>query len=153
MIQNLQKLDTNRDRQESAIYAFTIVTIVFLPLSTVAGILGMNTKDVRNMEIDQRVFWAVAIPLMVIVIVLCLIWAGELGNFGEGFANLWRRNDRSRTGRGYAPLPDRYNEVTRYYTSPPQQAPPGRIIYGGRQDEDYYFGRPRRNRRDLFDHV
>lgn len=93
---NLQKIDTNKDRQEAAIYAFTIVTIVFLPLSTVAGIMGMNTVDIRDMEFSQWVFWAAAIPLMIIVIILCLIWAGELGNFWKGFRDLWRRTERAR---------------------------------------------------------
>ncbi|KFZ07201.1 hypothetical protein V501_06656 [Pseudogymnoascus sp. VKM F-4519 (FW-2642)] len=92
---NLQKIDTNKDRQEAAIYAFTIVTIVFLPLSTVAGIMGMNTVDIRDMEFSQWVFWAAAIPLMIIVITLCLIWAGELGNFWKGFRDLWRRRERT----------------------------------------------------------
>lgn len=68
--QNLQKIDSNKDRQESAIYAFTAVTVIFLPLSTVAAILGMNTNDIRNMKVDQRVFWAVALPLLVIIITL-----------------------------------------------------------------------------------
>lgn len=94
--QNIQKIDSNKDRQESAIYAFTIVTIVFLPISAVAGILGMNTNDVRNMETNQWVFWAVAIPLTVIVITLCLIWAGELENFWSGFSNLWSGGRRRR---------------------------------------------------------
>jgi Mg2+ and Co2+ transporter CorA len=58
---------------QAAIYAFTIITIIFLPLSTVAGILGMNTYDVRNMSTKQWVFWATAIPLMVIIILVCLI--------------------------------------------------------------------------------
>ncbi|OBT78122.1 hypothetical protein VF21_02657 [Pseudogymnoascus sp. 05NY08] len=93
---NLQKIDTNKDRQEAAIYAFTIVTIVFLPLSTVAGIMGMNTVDIRDMEFSQWVFWAAAIPLMIIVITLCLIWAGELGNFWKGFRDLWRRREGAR---------------------------------------------------------
>ncbi|KAF4628859.1 hypothetical protein G7Y89_g9299 [Cudoniella acicularis] len=86
---NIQKIDYSKDRQEAAIYAFTIVTIIFLPLSTVAGILGMNTNDVRNMDFDQWVFWATALPLTVIILVLCLVWAGELENFWRGFTNLW----------------------------------------------------------------
>lgn len=93
---NLQKIDTNKDRQEAAIYAFTIVTIVFLPLSTVAGIMGMNTFDIRDMEFGQWVFWATALPLMVLVITLCLVWAGELGNFWEGFRDLWKRRDKAK---------------------------------------------------------
>ena len=102
---NIQKIDSNRDRQESAIYAFTIVTIVFLPLSTVAGFLGMNTYDVRNMKNNQWVFWAAALPLTFIIISLCLIWAGELNNFWTGFANLWRHGSGGRKG-GYLPTRD-----------------------------------------------
>lgn len=49
----------------------------------------MNVNDVRNMEINQWIFWAVALPLTVIIITLCLIWAGELENFWKGFRNLW----------------------------------------------------------------
>ena len=92
------KIDYNKDRQDSAIYAFTIVTIIFLPLSTVAGILGMNTNDVRNMNINQWVFWATALPLTIIVITLCLIWAGELENFWKGFSNLWGGSKRRGSG-------------------------------------------------------
>jgi hypothetical protein len=73
------------------VYAFTIVTIIFLPLSTVAGILGMNTNDVRNMTVNQWVFWATALPLTILIITLCLIWAGELNNFWDGFSKLWRK--------------------------------------------------------------
>ena len=90
--QNIQMIDSNKDRQETALYAFTIVTIVFLPLSTVAGILGMNVNDIRNMDQKQWVFWATALPLTAIIITLCLIWAGELDNFLKGFRNLWKSN-------------------------------------------------------------
>jgi Mg2+ and Co2+ transporter CorA len=72
---------------QAAIYAFTIITIIFLPLSTVAGILGMNTYDVRNMSTKQWVFWATAIPLMVIIILVCLIWAGEFGTARAALGN------------------------------------------------------------------
>ncbi|PQE19750.1 mg2+ transporter protein [Rutstroemia sp. NJR-2017a WRK4] len=77
------KIDTTKDRQEQAIYAFTIVTIIFLPLSAVASIFGMNTNDVRNMDFGQWIYWAVAIPVTVVVICLGLLWTGELGNILE----------------------------------------------------------------------
>lgn len=52
--------------------------------------MGMNTNDIRNMRVNQWVFWAVAVPLASIVITLCLVWAGELANFRRGVAGLWR---------------------------------------------------------------
>jgi len=137
---SLQKIDTNKDRQEAAIYAFTIVTIVFLPLSTVAGILGMNTIDVRDMELTQWVFWASAVPLCVVIITLCLIWAGELGNFWEGFRDMWRKGQRRGVGkvvgrfgsmRGYT-MDSHAEGVMRMYPPP---LPPGGIPDSGMYEQ------------------
>src|SRR5947208_185103 len=80
--QNSNKITSNLDRQSNAIYAFTIVTIIFLPLSFVSSFLGMNTADIRNMGSTQWLFWAAGIPLTVIIILMALLWAGELGNMG-----------------------------------------------------------------------
>jgi Mg2+ and Co2+ transporter CorA len=46
----------HKDKQEAAIYVFTTITIIFLPISTVAGIFGMNTQDMRNLESSQWLF-------------------------------------------------------------------------------------------------
>jgi hypothetical protein len=74
-------LQSNKDRQEAAIYTFTIVTVVFLPLTFVTGVLGMNTNDIRNMKKNQWVYWISAVPLTVIVIAMSLYIAGELSFF------------------------------------------------------------------------
>ena len=71
-------MQSSKEQQERAIYVFTIVTIIFLPISTVSGIFGMNVKDVRDMDNGQWVFWAVAIPVTAIVIVGSLFGAGVL---------------------------------------------------------------------------
>lgn len=62
--------------------------------------MGMNTNDIRNMRLNQWVFWAVAIPLTSVVITLCLLWAGELANFTRAVAGLWRGRRRG-YGGGY----------------------------------------------------
>ncbi|KAM0196791.1 hypothetical protein ACHAPI_005672 [Fusarium lateritium] len=77
------KMDFTRDRQERAIYAFTLVTIVFLPISTVSSIFGMNTTDVRDMNYSQWLYWVVAIPLTIVVILIGLWFMGELGNLTQ----------------------------------------------------------------------
>ncbi|ESZ93269.1 hypothetical protein SBOR_6369 [Sclerotinia borealis F-4128] len=104
---NLRSIDANKDRQETAVYAFTIVTIIFLPLSTVASILGMNTNDVRNMDLTQWLFWVIAIPLTAIIIGLVLIWSDEWYNFWSGFSNLWK----NKTKRRYVRRPEDYTRV------------------------------------------
>lgn len=73
-------IDWTRDRQENAIYAFTIVTVVFLPLSAISSIFGMNSSDVRDMAYGQWLYWAVALPVTALIIFLGLWWMGELGN-------------------------------------------------------------------------
>ena len=76
------------------------MTVIFLPLSAVAAILGMNTSDIRNMKTGQWIFWAVALPLTTIVVALCLIYAGEVQSFGATLSTLWsaRGTGIGRTG-------------------------------------------------------
>ena len=65
----------------------------------------MNTNDVRNMELTQWVFWAVALPLMFVIICLCLAWTNKPDKILGGFANLWRRKSAKRgAGSGCEPM-------------------------------------------------
>jgi hypothetical protein len=79
--QNITNVDVTKDRQEKAIYVFTLVNIIFLPLSAVSSIFGMNTADIRDTELGQWAYWAAALPLTLTVIVVGLWWMGEFGNF------------------------------------------------------------------------
>lgn len=137
------KIDYNKDRQEAVIYAFTIVTIIFLPLSSVASILGMNTNGIRNMKIKQWVFWATALPLTAIIITLCLIWTGELENFWAGFRNLWGGNKRKIARAQYSIV----NGKSDAYSMADPRTEPRRIqrpviSYGRREHEDVERYRP-----------
>jgi hypothetical protein len=58
-----QSLEINEEDHGKAIMVFTVVTIIFLPLSFVTSFLGMNTVDIRDMNSGQSLFWAIAIPL------------------------------------------------------------------------------------------
>lgn len=53
--------------QSVAIYVFTLVTVVFLPLSFATSYMGMNTSDIRDMEQGRWIFWAVGGVLTVVV--------------------------------------------------------------------------------------
>ncbi|KAK1970693.1 hypothetical protein LY78DRAFT_569497 [Colletotrichum sublineola] len=77
---NLNNAAVMKDRQEQAIYAFTVVTIIFLPLSAVSSIFGMNSSDIRDMEDGQWLYWATAVPVTILTIVLGLWWMGEMGH-------------------------------------------------------------------------
>lgn len=56
-------IGVTEEGNSKAIFVFTLVTIVFLPLSFVSSVFGMNTVDVRDMESSQWLFWAIAIPV------------------------------------------------------------------------------------------
>lgn len=55
-------IEIAEESNSKAIMVFTIVTIIFLPLSFVAAVFGMNTSDIRDMSNDQGQFWKIAIP-------------------------------------------------------------------------------------------
>ena len=57
-----QSAEINEEDHGKAILVFTVVTIVFLPLSFVTSYLGMNTTDIRNMGSTQTLFWEIAVP-------------------------------------------------------------------------------------------
>ncbi|EGR51556.1 uncharacterized protein TRIREDRAFT_45688, partial [Trichoderma reesei QM6a] len=94
------KMEWTKDKQENAIYAFTLVTIIFLPLSAISSIFGMNTNDIRNMNFDQWLYWAVALPVTIIIIIAGLWWMDELGNATE-----WLIGRRSRSPEYGSSLP------------------------------------------------
>ncbi|KAI4636059.1 hypothetical protein J4E83_001013 [Alternaria metachromatica] len=58
-----------------AIRVFTLVTIIFLPLSFISSVFGMNTVDIRDMENTQGLFWAIAIPTTALIGGLSLLIA------------------------------------------------------------------------------
>lgn len=66
--------------------------------------MGTNTNDIRNMELNQWVYWAVALPLTVIIISICLALAGELRNLRPRFAKFWSKEGRARPG--YTAIPE-----------------------------------------------
>ncbi|KIW34771.1 hypothetical protein, variant [Cladophialophora immunda] len=71
----VQSVEIQQEDHGKAILVFTIVTIIFLPMSFVASLLGMNTKDIRSLDEGQWIFWAAAMPLTVLVVAIS-VWVG-----------------------------------------------------------------------------
>jgi Mg2+ and Co2+ transporter CorA len=71
------------DDHASAIFVFTVVTLIFLPMSIVTGLLGMNTVDIRNQDTKQWLFWVIALPNTVVVILWALLVAYRLDEMRE----------------------------------------------------------------------
>jgi hypothetical protein len=94
-------IEVAEEGHSKAILVFTLVTIVFLPLSFVASLFGMNTADMRNLQNTQSLFWAVALPLTAIIGGLSLLVAYGGTQIGERFDGLREsiRQGRRKTGR------------------------------------------------------
>ncbi|KAI7774753.1 hypothetical protein LA080_007918 [Diaporthe eres] len=136
--ENQNKVETTKDRQERAIYAFTIVTVIFLPLSSVASIFGINTKDIRDTELGQWAYWATAVPVTAAVVFFGLLWTGELGNMLR-----WVSSFGPHVGRGAyqrirddyydgEPLLDRYARGADVLRLRERRVEPSIRIYRGR---------------------
>ncbi|KAF2792241.1 hypothetical protein K505DRAFT_363097 [Melanomma pulvis-pyrius CBS 109.77] len=109
-----ERNESTKDKHDNAIYAFTIVTVIFLPLSFVCSFLGMNTAGIRDMEHGQWIFWVIAIPLTLIVILLALLWTEELRHTWKALSKLIpERRRRAGSGSLYERSPLRMRESRR----------------------------------------
>ncbi|KAL8889780.1 MAG: hypothetical protein Q9215_002968 [Flavoplaca cf. flavocitrina] len=77
-VQNVQLVETLADDNSRAIFVFTFITVLFLPLSFVAGFFGMNLLADSTKGVGQ--FWYIAVPLTVGILILCAVFIawGEL---------------------------------------------------------------------------
>ena len=70
-----QQVELRMEYNNKAILVFTIVTIIFLPMSFVSSFFGMNVSDVRDMVYGQWVFWATGLGFTVVVSLVSLVLA------------------------------------------------------------------------------
>ncbi|OQD98435.1 hypothetical protein PENSOL_c009G05499 [Penicillium solitum] len=87
--QTLSGVDVQQEDQGKAVLVFTIMTVVFTPLSFVTSYLGMNTADIRDMNSSQTLFWAISAPLTVGIITIVLFVAFQVDRIREAFDAFW----------------------------------------------------------------
>ncbi|KAL8675710.1 MAG: hypothetical protein Q9186_007662 [Xanthomendoza sp. 1 TL-2023] len=73
--QTIQLIDIKAEGQGKAVMVFTVVTVIFLPLSFVSSYFGMNTADVRELQQGQWIFWAVGLSVTFSTVVVALLVA------------------------------------------------------------------------------
>ena len=95
-VQNVQLVETYQDDNSKAIFVFTIVTILFLPMSFVAGFFGMNVIGIDAKTTTLGHFWTVSLSLTFGIVIPCTIIAlkGEevffsVARMYRGFKRLW----------------------------------------------------------------
>ncbi|KAF2763433.1 hypothetical protein EJ05DRAFT_38602 [Pseudovirgaria hyperparasitica] len=90
-----QNIEIHEADHGKAIFVFTTVTIIFLPLSFVTSFFGMNTTDIRDITWSQTIFWATAVPITLLTVLLAL----GLAYKGDRISALIRRLHRTLSGR------------------------------------------------------
>jgi hypothetical protein len=99
-----QSAEINEEDHGKAILIFTVVTIIFLPLSFVTSFLGMNTVDIRDMDSTQALFWQIAIPLTAVVLGTITFIAYNGDELRDHLSNLYRiltgKQNHSTSARG-----------------------------------------------------
>lgn len=97
-IQNVQLVETFQDDNSKAIFVFTIVTVLFLPMGFVASFFGMNVIGIDNTVTTLRHFWTISLSLTFGLVIPCTVAAlkGEEVYFLVARANravrrLWSR--------------------------------------------------------------
>lgn len=84
-------VEIEQDDHGKAILVFTIVTITFLPLSFVTSFLGMNTHDIRNQTNSHWIFWATALPLTSVVVLVSIYIGYRIDDLHDSWERLFAR--------------------------------------------------------------
>lgn len=93
----IQLVNIRLEDHGKAILVFTIVTIIFLPLSFVSSFFGMNFSDIRNMESTQRLFWIISGSLTVGTVgfaIFLAFYGGDIVDWIMGWRETRRRRAR-----------------------------------------------------------
>ncbi|OCK81549.1 hypothetical protein K432DRAFT_392079 [Lepidopterella palustris CBS 459.81] len=93
----IQLVNIRLEDHGKAILVFTIVTIIFLPLSFVSSFFGMNVYDIRNMTSTQSLFWIVSGSLTVVTVgfaVFLAFYGAAIIEWFFGFKETRRRRSK-----------------------------------------------------------
>ncbi|GAB1318623.1 hypothetical protein MFIFM68171_08833 [Madurella fahalii] len=106
-VQNLQKsasalrervrqlIEITDEDHGKAIRVFTIVTVLFLPMTFVSGFFGMNTVDIRDIGATQSLYWTIAVPVTIVVLAIALAYGykgDEISDWIRDRISLWKSN-------------------------------------------------------------
>ncbi|KAJ4295468.1 hypothetical protein N0V90_007480 [Kalmusia sp. IMI 367209] len=91
----IQLVNIRLEDHGKAILVFTIITIIFLPLSFISSFFGMNFSDIRDMESTQRLFWIIAGSLTIGTVAFAIF----LAFYGSAIVDwlvAWKENRKRR---------------------------------------------------------
>jgi hypothetical protein len=112
----IQLVNIRLEDHGKAILVFTVVTLIFLPLSFVSSYFGMNTSDIRNMDGTQKLFWTVSASVTIAVVGIAVFIAFYGSQIVETVSLLTNQFAYSRAKKGSAKalLPRRPSGFTNF---------------------------------------
>ena len=93
------RIEVLEEDNSKTVLVFTVLTAIFLPLSFVTSYFGMNTKDIRDLERSQTLFWAVGLPVTFAVVVLAILGANNTDKLRNAWESLRARLNHQRQGK------------------------------------------------------
>ncbi|KAJ4359827.1 uncharacterized protein N0V89_000383 [Didymosphaeria variabile] len=91
----IQLVNIRLEDHGKAILVFTIITIIFLPLSFVSSFFGMNFADIRDMDRTQGLFWIIAGSLTAGTVAFAIFLAFYGSSIVDWFV-AWKENKKRR---------------------------------------------------------
>ena len=96
--QNVHLIETLQDDNGRAIFIFTFITILFLPLSFISSFFGMNLRGIVEVTHDVSLFWKIALPATSGIVLMCVaviawgegMWFG-LASIPRHVARMYRK--------------------------------------------------------------
>lgn len=61
--------------------------------------LGMNTTDIRDTDLDQSIFWKVAIPTTILILTLAFLYGYKWDSIHDSLSNTWETAQQKRAQR------------------------------------------------------
>ena len=89
-IQNVQLVETFQDDSSKAIFVFTVVTVLFLPMSFVSSFFGMNVIGLSATTTTLKHFWVIALPLTFGIVIPSTLIALKGEEVYFGIARMYR---------------------------------------------------------------
>lgn len=93
-----RSVEITEEDHGKAIWVFTTVTTVFLPLSFVTSYFGMNTADMRYTNSTQALFWAIGLPSTVVIVGVALFLAYRTDDIRQWYHEYVKRLANKTTG-------------------------------------------------------
>ena len=152
---SLRRLAQASERQSDTTFVFTVISIIFLPLTTLASFFGMNAVELGSGVQPIGIIFAYIFPISVLIIAVAM-FAGfdhsarrHLESFLRArFPKFGLREDRKRTN---SPQGEEPNQIIEDQVYDADETTPLDIYSSDSSDEDHtadYLMRPDRNYSD-----